>query len=177
MKPLFDENGNATGSWNTFSAWGKFTLLLNGQGYAPEGDWGSYGINGWVEDPPPEYKTVYEDFPTVNNWRSPGVKGAGYVPLFFDALRFNVFPRDTDSPPTLEDLAWESMQHMRRACIDRHDGFISMGFLDWSVRKAGLKELWTFKWHRAYNVRGPWTKVGGVQATDWPEWMRGFKEF
>jgi prepilin-type N-terminal cleavage/methylation domain-containing protein len=177
MKPLFDENGNATGRWNTFSAWGKFTLVLNGQGYAPEGDWGSYGINGWVEDPPAQYTTVYENFPTVNNWRTPGVKGAGYVPLFFDALRFNVFPQETDSPPPSEDLAWESMQHMRRACINRHDGFISMGFLDWSVRKAGLKELWTFKWHRAYKVRGPWTTAGGIQATDWPEWMRGFKDY
>jgi hypothetical protein len=175
-KPLWDENGNQLGSWNTFSAWGKFTLALNGQGYAVEGDWGSYGINGWVENPPSDVKTVYEGFETTNNWRTPNVRGAGYIPLFFDALRFNVFPRQTDTPPPMEDMAWQSEQHMRRACIDRHKGFISMGFLDWSVRKVGLKELWTLKWHRAYDTQGPWTSAGGVMPFDWPEWMRSFKE-
>jgi prepilin-type N-terminal cleavage/methylation domain-containing protein len=176
-QPLLDVNGNLTGRFNTFAAWGKFTLARNGQGYAPEGDWGSYGINGWVEDPPSSYTTVYENFETVNNWRTPSVKGAGYVPLFFDALRFNVFPRHTDAPPETEDMAWQGYQHMRRACINRHDGFISSAFLDWSVRKIGLKELWTLKWHKAYPTAGPWTKAGGVISSDWPEWMRHFKEF
>jgi len=173
MKPVQDENGRPTGRFNVFSAWGIF----KGQGYAPEGDWGSYGINGWVENPPPSYATVYEDFETKYNWRTPNVSGAGYIPLFMDALRFNVFPRYTDNPPETQDMAWQSMQHMRRICIDRHDGFINMAFLDWSVRKAGLKELWTFKWHRAYNTAGPWTTAGGVQQSDWPIWMRTFKDY
>ena len=172
-KPLFDENGQLSPQWNVFSAWGIF----KGQGYAPEGDWGSYGINGWVENPPPSYTTVYEDFETKYNWRTPNVNGAGYVPLFMDALRFNVFPRDTDSPPDVQDLAWQGMQHMRRICIDRHDGFINMAFLDWSVKKAGLKELWAFKWHRAYNQAGPWTAAGGAQPSNWPQWMRSFKDY
>ena len=173
LNPVQDEYGNPTGRFNTFAAWGKFT----GQGYAPEGDWGSYGINGWVEDPPSSYTTVYENFETVNNWRTTNVKGAGYVPLFFDALRFNVFPRHTDAPPETEDLAWQGTQHMRRACINRHNGFISGAFLDWSVKKIGLKELWTLKWHRAYPTAGPWTKAGGVTNTEWPEWMRRFKDY
>jgi hypothetical protein len=49
--------------------------------------------------------------------------------------------------------------------------------MDWSVRKVGLKELWTLKWHREYNTRGPWTKAGGMQPEDWPKWMRKFKEY
>jgi len=173
MKPLIDENHQQSPQFNVFSAWGRFW----GEGYAPEGDWGSYGINGWVENPPPSYATVYEDFETVNNWRTPNVKGAGYVPLFMDALRFNIFPRHTDTPPEMQDMAWAGMQHMRRICIDRHDGFINMAFMDWSVRKAGLKELWTFKWHRAYNTTGPWTMAGGVQPSDWPAWMRHMKDY
>lgn len=172
MKPLIDENGNAAPEWNVFSAWGRFW----GEGYAPEGDWGSYGINGWVENPPASYTTVYENFETVNNWRTPNVKGAAYVPLFMDALRFNVFPRHTDTAPPLEDMAWEGMEHMRRICLNRHDGGINMAFLDWSVRKVGLKQLWTLKWHKAYNQAGPWTKAGGVMPGDWPEWMRRFKD-
>jgi len=144
MKPLIDENGQRAPQWNVFSAWGIF----KGQGCAPEGDWGSYGINGWVQNPPPQYKTVWSGFETVNNWRTPNVKDAGYVPLFSDALRFDVFPRDTDAPPETQDMAWQHLLNMRRVCIDRHDGFINMAFLDWSVKKVGLKELWTLKWHR-----------------------------
>jgi hypothetical protein len=26
-------------------------------------------------------------------------------------------------------------------------------------------------------IGGPWTKAGGVQPDDWPEWMRGFKDY
>jgi hypothetical protein len=49
--------------------------------------------------------------------------------------------------------------------------------LDWSVRKVGLKELWKFRWHRKYNINGPWTAGGGGRPSDWPEWMRNFKEY
>jgi prepilin-type N-terminal cleavage/methylation domain-containing protein/prepilin-type processing-associated H-X9-DG protein len=171
MKPL-----SAGGVWNTFSAWGIFT----GQGFAPEGDWGSYSINGWVENPPSQYTTVYENFDTSNDWRTPNVKGAGYIPLFFDAMRFNAFPLHTDEPPPTEDIPWESTRHMRRACINRHNGFINMAFLDWSVRKVGIKELWTLKWHKTYNVAGPWTKAGGATASKWQQaapWMVRFKDY
>jgi prepilin-type N-terminal cleavage/methylation domain-containing protein/prepilin-type processing-associated H-X9-DG protein len=172
-KPLIDESGQLAPQFNVFSAWGRFW----GEGYDPAGEYGSYGVNGWVEDPPPSYTTVYEDFETVNNWRTPNVQGAGYVPLFMDGLRFNIFPRHTDTPPQMPDMAWEGMQHMRRICIDRHDGGINMAFLDWSVRKAGLKELWTLKWHRAYPVAGPWTTSGGVLPSDWPAWMSHLKDY
>ena len=175
-KPLYDRNGNFNSQYNTFSAWGIYDAG-DDVGYDPEGDLGSYGINGWVENPPLSRKTVFEDFETVNCWRSPNVQGAGYIPLMMDALRFNVFPRDTDTPPEIEDRAWESMQHMRRICINRHDGFIQMAFLDWSVRKVGLKELWTLKWHKAYKQAGPWTTAGGILPQEWPEWMHGFKDY
>ena len=49
--------------------------------------------------------------------------------------------------------------------------------MDWSVRKVGLKELWTLKWHHEYDTAGPWTKAGGVQPEDWPQWMRSFKDY
>jgi hypothetical protein len=52
-----------------------------------------------------------------------------------------------------------------------------MLFMDWSVRKVGLKELWTLKWHRSYDTAGPWTKAGGVKPEDWPQWMRIFKDY
>jgi prepilin-type processing-associated H-X9-DG protein len=173
LKPIVDEFGVTAPEWNIYSAWGRFW----GEGYAPEGDWGSYGINGWVENPPPEYKTVYEGFDTTWNWRTPNVKNAAFVPLFMDGLRFNIFPLPTDTPAPVIDQAWESTQHMRRACIDRHDGATNMAFLDWSVRRVDLKELWTLKWHKTYSTAGPWTQAGGVLPSDWPEWMQRYREY
>ena len=67
--------------------------------------------------------------------------------------------------------------HMQRVCIDRHNGAVNCLFMDGSVRGVGLKELWTLKWYRQYCTTGPWTAAGGVWTTDWPEWMRRFKDF
>ena len=66
---------------------------------------------------------------------------------------------------------------MRHFCIPRHGDYVNGLFLDWSVRPVGLKELWTLKWHRQYNTSGPWTKAGGVQPEDWPQWMRQFRDY
>jgi len=61
--------------------------------------------------------------------------------------------------------------------INRHNGGINILFMDWSARKAGLKELWTLKWHREFDTTNFWTIAGGVKPTDWPEWMRKFKDY
>jgi prepilin-type processing-associated H-X9-DG protein len=61
--------------------------------------------------------------------------------------------------------------------IDRHDGGINLLFMDWSIRKVGLKELWTLKWRQEFDTAEPWTKAGGVKPEDWPEWMSGFKDY
>jgi len=53
-----------------------------------------------------------------------------------------------------------------------------MVFVDFNVRKVGLKELWTLKWHRQFdNKTTAWTKGGGVTPDDWPDWMRKFKDY
>ncbi len=49
--------------------------------------------------------------------------------------------------------------------------------MDWSVRKVGVKELWTLKWGPDFNTRGPWTHAGGVNGADWPPWLRRFKDY
>jgi prepilin-type processing-associated H-X9-DG protein len=66
---------------------------------------------------------------------------------------------------------------MNRVCVNRHDGFLNGVFADWSVRKIGLKELWTLKWSRGYNIAGQWTKGGGCQPSAWPEWLQRFKDY
>ena len=102
--------------------------------------------------------------------------GAGDVPVFLDALRFDFWPLETQGPANNEFSAW-SGNNMARCCINRHKGAINCLFMDFSARKVGLKELWTLKWHRNFDTEGPWTKTGGVQPSDWPEWMRNFKDY
>jgi prepilin-type processing-associated H-X9-DG protein len=62
-------------------------------------------------------------------------------------------------------------------CMNRHNGYVNGLFLDGSVRKVGLKELWTLKWYPKFNTRGPWTKAGGAKSEDWPQWMQRFKDY
>jgi hypothetical protein len=52
-----------------------------------------------------------------------------------------------------------------------------MLFMDWSIRNTGLKENWTLKWHRDFDTMGPWTRAGGVMASDWPRWLQRFKDY
>jgi prepilin-type processing-associated H-X9-DG protein len=101
--------------------------------------------------------------------------------VLLDSLEPDKFPSTDDVPPDEEgELRPRDMRRrfaMSSFCLNRHDGYVNGLFLDWSVRKIGLKELWTLKWHKNFDTRGRWTKAGGVQAEDWPEWMRRFKDY
>ena len=85
-------------------------------------------------------------------------------------------PRHTDPPPIAEGLQL-SNSNISIYCLNRHNGGPNTLFMDTSVRKVGLKELWTLKWHRDYDIAGPWTKAGGAIRSDWPEWMQQYEEF
>ncbi len=36
---------------------------------------------------------------------------------------------------------------------------------------------WTLRWNRTFDVNGAWTLRGGIQPEEWPEWMRGMKDY
>jgi prepilin-type N-terminal cleavage/methylation domain-containing protein len=104
------------------------------------------------------------------------------VPILFDCTFYLTgLLQSDDPPPQYDDMprAIPTYKDTRACgiCIDRHHGGINILFKDGAVRKVGLKELWTLRWHEQYNRAGPWTKAGGVQANDWPEWMRRFKDY
>jgi len=142
----------------------------------PHGIAGSYGLNGYTIDIPGP-RDYEGGVPAEDGWRDfDSIAQAENVPLFVDALRFDLWPQETDSPVPYE-FAPVSGTHMVQCCINRHGGAVECLFLDGSVRKVGLKELWTLKWHRSFNTEGPWTTAGGVQAADWPEWMRDLKDY
>ncbi len=87
-----------------------------------------------------------------------------------------LMPEHTNSPPIFENGTGGSGM-MQRYCINRHHGCINAVFVDFSVRRVGLKELWTLKWHKAFDTTGPWTKAGGAVTDDWPQWMQALKEY
>lgn len=169
-KPYTDEYGVFTPTLNVFNAWG----IYNSFRFSADGIVGSYGLNGYVLD---IYSGTFESgVPASAGWRTPDVPGAGDVPVFLEALRYDLWPLETQGPANYQFSAW-SGNNMARCCINRHKGTINCLFMDFSARKVGLKELWTLKWHRNFDTEGPWTKAGGVQPSDWPEWMRNFKDY
>lgn len=126
----------------------------------------SYGISSYLFDLPTPYDKWF--------WRGSDVKGASNVPAYFDCTSYALILSDGGPPPSEGD---DSSFPMSVVCINRHSEGINMLFLDWSVRKVGLKQLWTLKWHRQFDTAGPWTKTRGVKLEDWPQWMRGFKDY
>jgi hypothetical protein len=153
---------------------------LSGPGYydgsrTESPDYGSYGINGWVENQDVDIAGGPPDL--TRYWRTPNVTGGGTIPLLFDEPWIDAWPLDTDAPPDYDNQVWGSCNQMGRLCKNRHDGYICMLFLDFSVRKVGLKELWTLKWHKKYNTCGTYTKCGRFRQAGWPKWMQDFKDY
>lgn len=115
-------------------------------------------------------------------WKSTqNVINANQVPVISDNTWHDGWPLHTDTPVAMPfDFGWGdkgTTGEMNQCCIDRHNGFVNFAFADWSARRVGLKELWTLRWHRAFNVNGPWTKGGGVTGNDWPQWLRKYKDY
>jgi prepilin-type processing-associated H-X9-DG protein len=98
------------------------------------------------------------------------IKGSAKVPLLLDSTAPLIPFFEFTKPPQNE-------QDGSGFIINRHNGYVNGLFLDWSVRKIGLKELWTLKWNKQFDTSNEWTKTGGVQPEDWPEWMRNFKDY
>lgn len=155
------------------AAYGPF-YQTTGTYWAMDGDYGSYGVNYYT------YNIGNSgDYP--DQWGDLNAKGGSRIPLILDAWWVEGAPNSTEGPASTEDFNWNDSgvtgNHMARFCINRHNGNIGGLFLDLSGRKIGLKELWTLNWSKSFDRAGPWTTAGGVRPDDWPDWMRGFKDF
>jgi prepilin-type N-terminal cleavage/methylation domain-containing protein len=176
-KFVMDENGNPTGARPPYAAYG---IINRGDDYAYiNGDFTSYVINWWVNRCPPGFSITWGE--ERQFWRNANVRGASNIPVFGDGNFWLARPRHTDPPPEF-DGQWNwgdapGAMGMKRLCVNRRDGFTNGLFMDWSIRKMGLKQLYTFKWNREFDTGGIWTTAGGVRPGDWPRWMRKFKEY
>lgn len=142
---------------------------------------GSYGLNAWICNPGQEETAFPPGVPAEYYWKTSNIKGASNIPVFLDAAWIAGWPRHTDNPV---DKPGGIREHYRLVggqmdcfCINRHTGYSGALFMDWSVRRVGIKELWALKWHRQFNTEGRWTRAGGVQPSDWPPWMRNFRDY
>lgn len=155
-----DPQGNVQNEFTSKSPWGHLVHLQHA-GYATEEeDYGSYGINSFLYNVPRAPFGVSKD----SYWaKSSAIDiSPSSVPVFMDDMWCESWPGATDSPPPVEGI-WGGIG-MHSVCIDRHSsGYINMLFMDWSVRKVGLKELWHLNWHR------DWPR--NVQDPQWPQWM------
>jgi len=134
-----------------FAAW---STDLDGQTYSS-----SYSVNLWVST---EAEAKF--------WRSMCVAEAACVPLLLDGNWKDSEPQPYDEPPPYDGYWWEPNQNeMKRVCINRHHGAVNSVFLDLSVRKIGLKQLWKLKWYRGWPEDYP--------LPVWPEWMENFKDY
>ena len=160
-----------------FSEGGRLPFMAWG-GSAPDGHTdmtnafrkGSYGVNNWIYNPPLRYKNLFGTSTSLN-WRTPSVKGATYVPMFVECFWSWCRPTFTSDPPIYDGdfLDWAPLG-MKSVCLNRHEGAINSAFLDFSVRKVGLKELWELSWHKKWNENGDPPPI-------WPKWMRNFKDY
>jgi prepilin-type N-terminal cleavage/methylation domain-containing protein len=114
---------------------------------------GSYGLNLWLLPDDPIYAPA---FPAENFYKKYS-DAKSNVPLLGDSMWVGSWPFDFDMVP--EDVSGEigypGYPHsegyfMGRFCIDRHKKAINIGFVDSSVERVYLEELWTLKWHQHF---------------------------
>jgi prepilin-type N-terminal cleavage/methylation domain-containing protein len=164
------------------------TYIMGGGGIFNSREEASYGGNNWIYYA--EGAGKIQGRPIPWNWKQKDVAQAYRVPVFADTMWRGGGPcyRTSDSgafnpnfnriiPPQFDGQWRDYGYEMMHFAMKRHQTGTNVLFMDWTVRSVGLKELWTLKWHRKYPTNGPWTLAGGVQPSDWPDWMTSFKEY
>jgi hypothetical protein len=131
--------------------------------------YGSYGINGWMYNPPPASGVPDANF----YWRKLSAAYPGHnVPLFGDCNYDGSTPDATNTVPSVKNQQIEgTMGDMSNWCITRHDSQrpLDISFVDSSVTTVGLRQLWRLNWHVNMN-----TSYADAMA-QWPKWIRSYQ--
>ena len=175
------ENYQRGSTFTTWGPWDQPSLNPTAWDWWDAGATGSYGLNDWCADPPPSPDKTYWGLPTENAVRKTYAKQGYLTPIMLDSVYVEAAVHMTDLPPTdvehqldngVPAASWAN-NAIKHFCIDRHSGGIGGVFVDMSVRKVGLKELWRLKWHKKFDY-----KTAGPQSrNDWPEWMMKYKDY
>ncbi|HOD79907.1 MAG: hypothetical protein BWX88_02809 [Planctomycetes bacterium ADurb.Bin126] len=117
---------------------------------------GSYGANSWL------HSTSGWGSPIALHFRHVGEVSQGpLTPVVTDSVWHNGFPRDSDTPSTVEAYGGQPPGGMMgRVAVNRHRGAIHAGFADGSSTRVELIHLWGLVWHRDFRfiplVEFPW---------------------
>ena len=158
----------------TFSAWYLWYYRATGLGPVYTG---SYAHNHFVMDNSPGAGRTTHAYPRKYYWSSTLVRDRSEIPVLTDSTWAESANVDPNTAPPQSEAGPQLGENAFNSCINRHNGSINALFLDSSVKKIGLKQLWTLKWHRQFDTKGPWTTAGGVQNEHWPKWMRQYKDY
>jgi prepilin-type N-terminal cleavage/methylation domain-containing protein len=177
----FATNPEDEGGRNPYSAWHRQgNDLPDGWGFEDSSGgkhlYGSYGMNYWLRD----WLSGYEDPSSTEQltyyWRHVNFKRAYEVPLILDCQWSGVEPVADAFPPEYDGEVVAEVEYceedMKRVCLNRQrNGMTNGAFVDLSVRRIGLKELWELRWHRHW-----FEEQLEVGLPEWPSWMRDFKD-
>lgn len=119
--------------------------------------YGSYGMNLWLHPMAPASPYYSQFVPTYREhfYRSLTV-ARGRVPTFADSNWIGSWPFDQDIPPTDLQAGWWVHQvgyFLGRFCIDRHMRTVNSAFVDGSVSRVELGELWGLNWSAGFNAQ------------------------
>jgi prepilin-type N-terminal cleavage/methylation domain-containing protein/prepilin-type processing-associated H-X9-DG protein len=152
---------NTAGSCDTAWTWGSVTPALQG----------SFGLNGWLYVDKASYRTDVSPTPEQYLFkRETAVQKPTLTPVMFDCVWDDLWPWETDAPPT--DLylcnGMANPPTIARCVTPRHGGriagaaprnfplyaklpgAINMGFVDGHGETPKLERLWSFYWHLNY---------------------------
>ncbi len=137
------------------TAWGVWE---NDDKFEQMNFYGSYGINWWVNDFKGTEIDIAKGVPGNQEnlfWRKPTSRNANNIPVLQDCTYWLARPHHTNLPPDRDGIwFWDDIKGgMDRVFTNRHSGNINMLFMDWSVRKVRLEDLWSLKWHKGFDTR------------------------
>ena len=145
--------------YGNYGTWGPL--------WFPDGFYGSYGINEWICNPvfAKGQTPMYGD--NKKYWRSTNVKGQSTIPLLGDAQWDQAWAEAFDWIPSYPgEVEYRGGDDTCHFALMRHDGVINMLFMDYTVRKVSLKDLWGLNWNRLSDAEQAPTE------DDFPGWMR-----
>ncbi len=118
----------------------------------------SYTINDWIANAGGRQ---------FDYWKTPNIKGAHYIPVMCDGMSTEFQPYSPDSPGALESIfSYPGEQgELPRVVVKRHARWhINILFLDFTVRRVTIKEIWKVRWSMQW-VESP------QPLPVWPVWM------
>jgi prepilin-type N-terminal cleavage/methylation domain-containing protein/prepilin-type processing-associated H-X9-DG protein len=154
---------STTGYGNTRQFWG-YTSPDQAIVYFRKGDYGSYGINHWINSLPSSgtFASGWRGQPTWQWAKASTVFSPTLVPVFGDCAWYGGNPFDVASkvpnslPAPTRD--WNEANPMRwdydmaRFCMDRHSRAVNFSFVDGSTRAVKVTALWSLQWHRKFQT-------------------------